>query len=154
MKTKNKQITIKLPAKTRIAILVGEYNEDVCQGLLDGALKVLQKISFPKKHIRVLKVPGAFELPLAASWLAKKVDAIVCLGAVIRGDTAHFDYVCQAVTQGLTRVQLDYKLPVAFGVLTVDKKSQALERASDDEFNKGGEAVLAVLKMIELKSNL
>ncbi|EKD42020.1 MAG: hypothetical protein ACD_73C00379G0001 [uncultured bacterium] len=152
MKTKIKINEI-VGAKNKMVIIVSQFNEDITEGLLKGALKILQKIGFPKNKIRVLKVPGAFELPLAASWVAKKkkVDAIVCLGAVIRGDTAHFDYVCQGVTSGLGRVQLDYQIPVAFGVLTVDKKSQALERASDDEYNKGAEAVVAALKMLQLK---
>jgi len=157
MKAKVKKSKIsKVITKAKIAIVVGEFNQDICEGLLQGALKTLQKIGFQKNKIRVLSVPGAFEIPLAAAWLVqkKKADAVICLGAVIRGDTAHFDYVCQAVTEGLTRVQLDFQVPVAFGILTVDKKEQAIERASDNDFNKGAEATMAVLKMLELKSSL
>lgn len=157
MKQKVKKSKIsKAITQSNIAIVVGEFNQDICEGLLQGALKTLQKIGFQKNKIRVISVPGAFEIPLAAAWLAqkKKADAVICLGAVIRGDTAHFDYVCQAVTEGLTRVQLDYRLPIAFGVLTVDTKAQAVERASDNDFNKGAEATMAVLKMLEVKESI
>lgn len=157
MKTKTKfKKTERFSAKARLTIIVSQFNEAVCEGLLSGALKVLQKIGFNQKRIQVLRVPGAFELPLAAAWVAGsgKVDGIVCLGAVIRGDTAHFDYVCQGVTEGLGRVQLDYEIPVAFGVLTVDNIKQAEVRSSDDDYNKGAEAVLAALRMIELKKGI
>lgn len=132
----------------RVAVVASRFNENICEGLLSGALGLLTEVQVGT--VKIVRVPGAFEMPLAAQKLArtKKYAGIVCLGAVIRGDTAHFDYVCKAVTEGLLRVMLDESLPVGFGVITVDTMAQALERSRPDEFNKGRDAAQAVVEMI------
>ncbi len=142
--------------KRRLALIVSRFNEAICEGLLRGAIKSLKEVGFGEKDFQVFRVPGAFEISLAAQAVArsKKFDGIICLGAVIRGETPHFEYVCQAVTEGVNRVMLDSRLPVAFGVLTTDNAKQASERSEDDEFNKGREVALAVLEMIDLLNKL
>ncbi len=139
-------------SKLKLALVVSRFNEDICDGLLNGAIATLKKIGFQENQYQVLRVPGAFEIPLLTQNLArqKKYDGIICLGAVIRGDTAHFDFVCQSVTSGLTRVQLDESIPIGFGIITTDTKEQALERSGDNNFNKGYETVVTVLEMIGL----
>jgi len=153
MKTKTRKTSQKFSAKT-LAIVAARFNDEICQGLIDGALKLLEEKGFKKTP--VFRVPGAFEIPLAAKKLAltKKYAAIICLGAVIRGDTAHFDYVCQGAMQGIMQVNLETKVPCMFGVLTVDTLAQAQERASDNDFNKGRESALAALEMAELLGGL
>ena len=130
-----------------IALLVSRYNEAVCEGLLNGALKELQALG--QVDVPIWRVPGAFELPLLAQELAKteKWDAIVCLGAVIRGETDHYDFVCSGVTNGLMEVMLKTGVPVGFGILTTDNDHQALARAAEDEHNKGKEAARTVVEM-------
>ena len=136
-------------AGLRIAIVASRYNPKVCDGLLSGALSELERLGLPKEKIPVHRVPGAFELPLLAKLLAEQgeLDAVICLGAVIRGDTAHFEYVCEAATQGLQRAMLDTGIPMAFGVLTADTPEQALARAGNNEHNKGSEAAQTAVEM-------
>ncbi len=133
----------------RIAIVCALFNGGISSRLLDGALGGLQEAAVDRADVTVAWVPGAFELPLAAQRFAthSEVDAVICLGAVIRGDTSHFDFVAGQCASGLARVALDTGLPVIFGVLTTDNVEQALERARDDETNKGREAGLAAVQM-------
>ncbi len=140
----------------RIAIVVSRYNPRVCEGLLEGALEQLQKMGLSPEKIPVFQVPGCFELPFLAKELArsKKYDALICLGAVIRGETSHYDYVCMGVTEGLMMAMLDTQIPMAFGVLTTDNESQALARAGKDEHNKGVEAARTAVEMALLKKGL
>ncbi len=142
--------------KTKIAIVVSRFNEEVTRPLLTGAKKALVEEKIPEKNILVFEVPGAFEIPFAALEIIKnkKAEGIICLGAVIRGETSHFDYVCQAVTEGVLRVQLDTGVPLGFGVLTTDTVDQALARAGDNVQNKGFETAKVVLEMMELKRKL
>ncbi|MFN5548203.1 MAG: 6,7-dimethyl-8-ribityllumazine synthase, partial [Bacteroidota bacterium] len=118
-----------------------------------GAYQALLALGAKKSNIIRKNVPGSFELPLAAQWMAerKDTDAVICLGCVIQGDTPHFDYVCQGVTYGIMKVNLKYGKPVAFGVVTTLNKKQALERAGGKLGNKGEEAALTVVKMLEIK---
>lgn len=134
----------------RFAILVAEWNEDVTEALYEGARQALRTLGVKEKHIIRKNVPGSYELPLGAQWMAeqKEIDAVICLGCVIQGDTPHFDYICQAVAQGIMKVNLRYGKPVAFGVLTTLNKQQALERAGGKHGNKGEEAALTVVKML------
>jgi len=134
----------------RIGIGCALFNGGVTARLLDGALAGLEEASVDRADIMVAWVPGAFELPLAAQRMASAgaVDAVVCLGAVIRGDTSHFDFVAGECASGLARVALDTGLPVVFGVLTTDNVEQALERARPDETNKGREAALSAVQMV------
>lgn len=136
----------------RLALIVSRFNEEICEGLLQGAVKCLKEVGLSEKNYELFRVPGAFEISLAALAAArsKKFDGLVCLGAVIRGETPHFEYVCKAATEGINRVMLECGIPVAFGVLTTDNEDQAKTRSRDDQFNKGREAVLAVLEMIDL----
>lgn len=139
-------------AGSRVAIVAARYNRDVVDRLLKGCLDALAAKGIPEKAITVVKVPGAFELPLAAGRLARRgeVDAVIALGAVIRGETPHFDHVAGACARGIARVALDFELPVIFGVLTVDNEQQALARAGGESGNKGEEAALAALEMISV----
>lgn len=148
MKTKTRSTTKKY-GRVSLAIVAARFNEDICQGLIDGANRLLSE---KKLKADLYRVPGAFEIPLVAKKLAlsKKYDGILCLGAVIRGDTAHFDYVCKAVTDGVLSVSLSTLVPCGFGVLTVDHLKQAQVRSAEDDFNKGRECALAVLETVEV----
>ena len=136
----------------RIAVITARWNAQVTDGLRDGALRALTKNSITTESIEDFAVPGAFELPLAAQRAARsgRFDGIITLGCVIRGDTPHFDYVCAETTRGIGEVALKEDIPVAFGLLTTDNLQQALDRAGDNEENKGEEAALTVLEMLAL----
>ena len=140
----------------RIAVVAARYNPKVADGLLKGALIALNEMGLSENEIEIYRVPGAFELPLLAQQIAKtgKVDAVVCLGVVIRGDTSHFDYVCEGVTQGLMQAALASQIPMAFGVLTTDNEAQALARSGEDLHNKGREAALTAVEMALLKKRV
>lgn len=153
MKQKSRAIKSRLRTKNiRLAVVCSRFNEKICEGLLSGSLKALRESGFDDKHTMTLRVPGAFEIPLAAQRVAasKKYEGIVCLGAVIRGKTPHFDYICDAVTRGLTRVSLDYSIPVGFGVLTTNNLEEAVARSRPDDYNKGREAAFTVVEMVGL----
>jgi 6,7-dimethyl-8-ribityllumazine synthase len=137
-------------ADAPIAVITARWNSQVTNGLRDGALRALAR---HKIHlVEDFYVPGAFELPLAAQRAAKtgRFQGIITLGCVIRGDTPHFDYVCAETTRGIGEVSLNHDIPVAFGLLTTDNIQQALDRAGDNKENKGEEAALTVLEMLEL----
>jgi 6,7-dimethyl-8-ribityllumazine synthase len=140
----------------KFAIVAARYNEDIVESLLDAARAAWRMHGGIDAALRVEHVPGAFELPLAARTLALygAVDAVVALGCVIRGDTSHFEFVAGQCAHGLQRVMLDTGVPVSFGVLTVDTRAQALERAAPDSLNKGGEAVDTALAMASLLRRL
>ena len=133
----------------RIAVAASRYNRDVTDALLDGALSALREVGAGDADITVVRVPGAFELPIAIQALLNTglFDAAVALGAVVRGDTPHFDFIAQACMQGLMRVSLDAGIPIGFGVLTTNNQEQALERCRPDETNKGREAALTAVEM-------
>tara|TARA_R110002050_G_scaffold221792_2_gene357669 strand:- start:41335 stop:41829 length:495 start_codon:yes stop_codon:yes gene_type:complete len=141
-------------AEYTIAIIRSEWNHDITSNLADGAETALLDNGVKHENIIRLNVPGAYELPLAAQWLAQKeeVDAIVCIGTVIRGETSHFDFVSQAVSQGVKDVGLKTNKPVIFGVLTDDNKQQSIDRSGGIHGNKGVEAGITALKMLGLKS--
>lgn len=140
----------------RIAIAVARFNEVVTERLLDGARQALRDHGCQDADVTVVWVPGAFELPQACLWLARsgRCDAVVMLGAVVRGGTDHYDYVCQGVTDGAMRVELDTGVPLGFGVLTCATMDQALARAGGDAGNKGADAALAALAMRDLRRQL
>ena len=135
----------------KFAIVVAEWNEDITEALFQGAHNALLKLGVKKENIIRKNVPGSFELPLGAQWMIakKEVAAVIALGCVIQGDTPHFDYICQAVANGIMKVNLKANKPVAFGVITTLNKKQALERAGGKLGNKGEEAALTVVKMLE-----
>lgn len=141
-------------ANKKIGIVVSSWNSEITEALLEGTRSTLVAAGLRKRNILVSRVPGSFELPLAAQWMTdqKSIDAVVALGCVIQGETPHFDYICQAVAQGLMRVNLESGKPVAFGVLTTLNKKQAEERAGGKLGNKGEEAALTVLMMLTEKN--
>lgn len=140
----------------RIGIVVAEWNPDVTGALLRGATDTLKKHGIKQNNLQVHYVPGSFELPSGASFLAGAgaVDAVICLGCIIQGETRHFEFIAQAVAQGITRVAIDYDLPVIFGVLTTDTHDQAAQRAGGKHGNKGDEAAITAIKMVALKKQL
>jgi len=141
-------------ARFRVGIVVSEWNSEITHALRDGAIEVLRAAGVPEDAVVVYDVPGAFELPLGAQWLLhapQPCDAVIAVGAVIRGETAHFDYVCQAVSQGVLRVGLDSGKPAIFCVLTDDTIEQSRARSGGVHGNKGVEAAVACLKMLALK---
>ncbi|MGB9745851.1 MAG: 6,7-dimethyl-8-ribityllumazine synthase [Bacteroidales bacterium] len=140
----------------RFGIVVAEWNREVTGKLLEGAVNTLLRCGASEKDIQIIRVPGTFELPLGATWLAEegKSDAVICLGCVIQGETPHFTYICQGVTQGITELNLRYKIPFVFGVLTTLNLQQAIDRAGGKYGNKGDEAAVTALKMLEVRKNL
>jgi 6,7-dimethyl-8-ribityllumazine synthase len=138
--------------RAKYAILVARFNSFIVESLLEGAKDALVRHGVETSDIDIIRAPGAFELPLVAKRVAAKgdYDAIVALGAVIRGGTPHFDYVAGECVKGLATVSLDADIPVSFGVLTVDSIEQAIERAGTKAGNKGAEAALSALEMVNL----
>lgn len=139
-----------------VGVVVARWNSMVTDEMRDGAIQALEAKGIPSNAIQVVSCPGSFELPLACKWLVERqeVEGVIAIGAVIRGDTPHFDFVCQAVTDGIRELNLQTGKPVSFGVLTTDTVQQALERAGQDRGNKGAEAALALCDMLELKAGL
>lgn len=135
--------------KLRFAVLVSRFNQNITSKLLDGAEQCLRDHGVPKKNWEVIFCPGAFELPQVANLLAeqKKWDAIICLGAVIRGDTPHFEYISAETARGIQDVALRYSLPVVFGVLTTENEQQALDRVGGVQGHKGWDAALTAIEM-------
>ena len=136
----------------RIALLVSRFNSFIVESLLSGAVDTLKRHGAEDHDLQIVRVPGAFEMPLAAKRLAasQRYEAIIALGAVIRGGTPHFEYVAGECTKGLAGVSMQYDLPVAFGVLTVDSIEQAIERAGTKAGNKGAEAAMSAIEMINV----
>lgn len=140
----------------RFGIIASRFNQRIVEPLLDGALDALTQHGIARTAIKIVRVPGAFEIPLVAQRLAasEQFDAVIALGAVVRGDTPHFDYVAGECARGIAKVGLDFSLPVIFGVLTVDDMEQAMARAGGREGNKGYDAALAALEMVALLRSL
>ena len=135
----------------KIGIIVSNWNEEITGALYEAARECLIQHGIKKKNIVRKSVPGTFELSLGSLWMAedKKIDAVICLGCVIKGETPHFDYICQAVAYGITEAGLKSRKPVIFGVLTTNTKQQALDRAGGKYGNKGEEAALTALAMLQ-----
>ena len=148
--------TLVAPGDVRFAVVASRFNELVTQRLLDGALDTLARHGVADDRVTVAWCPGAFEIPVVAKALAASggYDAVICLGDVIRGATAHFDHVAGGVASGVQRAALDTGVPVLFGVLTVDTIEQALERAGTKAGNKGAEAAIGALEMVSLLRQL
>ena len=140
----------------RFGIIRSRFNEDVTKRLLEGALDALRVSGARDESIDVVVVPGAFEIPLVASKLARsrRYDALICLGAVIRGETPHFDYISAEVSRGIARVSYDYGLPVIFGVLTTNTEEQANARSGKNGPNRGYEAAVSAIEMTNLVKRL
>ncbi len=150
-----KKLTV-LAEKFRIAIVVSNFNDFITLKLLESAEQCLKEHKVPQKNRCVFYCPGAFELPQVANMLAakKKWDAIICLGAVIRGETPHFDYVCSETARGIQDVALKHSIPIVFGVLTTDNEKQALARVGGSQGDKGWDAALTALEMVSLQKKI
>ena len=136
----------------KFGIVVSEWNEEVTNSLMSGAIKTLLEYGAQKEHILIVNVPGSFELTLGAQKLAQRqdIDAVICLGCVIQGETRHFDFICNAVALGITEVNLKYDKPVIFWVLTTQTQKQAMDRAGGKHGNKGDEAAITAIKMLNI----
>lgn len=148
--------SLKKPEELKIGIVVSKWNDDITFNLLQGAKKTILDAGIIDENLLIEWVPGSFELPLGAQYLIEyeNVAAVICLGCVIRGETAHFEYVCEACSQGIKDVSIKFNRPVMFGVLTDDSKKQSLARSGGKLGNKGEEAALAALEMLVLKQRL
>ena len=142
--------------KVEIGIVVSEWNDRITDSLLDGAKKTLLECGVREEKIHVRHVPGSFELPLGAKWMLKhtNVDAVICIGCIIQGETRHFDFIAQAVAEGITNVGLEFSKPAIFSVLTCNTMEQAEDRAGGKHGNKGVEGAVSALKMLALKESL
>lgn len=140
----------------RFAVVVSEWNTEITEALYQGAKETLLKFGAKTEDIVRRNVPGSFELTLGAQLMAERneFDAIICIGVVIQGETKHFDFICDAVSQGITNLNIKYNLPVIFGVLTPNTMQQALDRAGGVHGNKGDEAAITAIKMAALKKEL
>ncbi len=139
----------------RFGIAVADWNDQITYALLDGAIKTLKKHGTPSDQIMVKHVPGTFELTFAANILTQmNVDAVIVLGCVIQGETRHFDFICQGVTQGITHLNVDGVIPVIFGILTTENLQQAIDRAGGKHGNKGDEAAVTAIKMVALNNDV
>ena len=136
----------------KIGIVVSRFNQFISERLLEGALDALHKLGTEEKDISIYRVPGSFEIPIIVKKLAgtKKVDGIICLGALIRGDTPHFDFLSAEITKGLAQVSMEEGMPVSFGILTVDTIEQGIERAGAKSGNKGWDAAFSVVETLNL----
>lgn len=142
--------------KMRFGIVVSDWNHQITHSLLSGAVETLKRHGASESNIIIRHVPGSFELTLGAQFLAEydDLDAIICLGCVIQGETPHFTYICQSVTQGITQLNIEYNIPFIFGVLTTMNLEQAVERSGGKNGNKGDEAAVTAIKMAALQREM
>ena len=143
-------------SEMRFGIVVSDWNQDITWALLEGAVGTLLKHGASEENILVRHVPGTFEITLGGQLFAENedIDAVICLGCVIQGETPHFEYICQGVTQGITLLNTDYNIPFIFGILTTNDYQQALDRAGGKNGNKGDEAAITAIKMVDLKRDM
>ena len=143
-------------SEMRFGIVVSDWNSKITWALLEGAVKRLKQHGTNDENIIVKHVPGSFELTLGAQFLAEydDLDAVICLGCVIQGETPHFTFICQGVTQGITQLNMEYNIPFIFGVLTTDTDQQASDRAGGKHGNKGDEAAVTAIKMAALQREM
>lgn len=143
-------------SEIKVAVVAARWNSFVTDEMQEAAIRALQGKGIRDSNITSLRCPGSFEIPLACKWCLEhlKVDGVVAIGAVIRGGTPHFDYVCDAVTRGITDLNMSSGKPVSFGVLTTDTVDQARERASEEKGNKGAEAALALCEMLTIEQSM
>lgn len=143
-------------AGMRFGLVVSDWNHEVTWNLLKGAVSILKKHGASDKNIIVEHVPGSFELPLAAQLIKENydIDAVICLGCVIQGETPHFTYVCQGVTRGISQLNLKYGIPFVFGLLTTDTYQQAVDRSGGKHGNKGDEAAVTAIRMVDMVKRL
>lgn len=143
-------------ADFKIGIVASEWNTEICNDLLEGAIQVFKKKNVAEENLHIIRVPGSFELPFAASMLLKahSLDAVLCLGCVIKGETRHDEYINQSIANGITQLSLVSGKPVIYGVITAENKEQAVDRSGGKHGNKGVEGAVTLLKMTDLKKQL
>ena len=149
--------TVPSGADYRIGIVVAEWNSDITNALAEGALQTLLQYNVAESNIPIVHVPGSFELTTGADLMLRndpKLDAVICIGCVIQGETRHFDFICEAVSQGITNVALKHERPVIFSLLTTNNMQQAIDRAGGKHGNKGVEGAVTALKMVNLQHTL
>ena len=136
----------------KFGLVASRFNDFICGKLIDGAVDAIKRAGADEKDIQIVKVPGAFEIPLTAKKLAKsgKFDAVICLGVVIRGATPHFEYISAEVSKGIALAAFEAEIPIAFGVITTDTIEQAIERAGSKSGNKGWDAAISAIEMVDL----
>ena len=160
MSTKNLSVydpdVIPDASEMRFGIVVADWNRDITNALLEGAVKTLKKQGVTDEDINIKHVPGTFELTLGAQFMAEydDLDAVICLGCVIQGETPHFTYICQGVAQGITQLNMEYNIPFIFGVLTTNDLQQASDRAGGRLGNKGDEAAITAIRMAALQQEM
>ncbi len=161
MATRNRnlsQLDVPLPSASdmKFGIVVSEWNSDITEALLTGAVETLRAAGCLDANIVIKYVPGTFELTLGSQFFAEytDVDAVIALGCVIQGETRHFDFVCQGATQGIVQLQIQWNMPISFGVLTTEDRQQALDRAGGKYGNKGHEAAAAAIQMVKLQNDM
>ena len=160
MSTKNLSVydpdVIPDASEMRFGIVVADWNRDITNALLEGAVKTLKKQGVTDEDINIKHVPGTFELTLGAQFMAEydDLDAVICLGCVIQGETPHFTYICQGVTQGITQLNMEYNIPFIFGVLTTNDLQQASDRAGGRLGNKGDEAAITAIRMAAMQQEM
>lgn len=154
--SEHKEFSAPNAGKYKIGLVISEYHEEITIALMSGAVETLKQYGVKEKHIYIEFVPGAYEMPLAAKWLyqARKADAVLCLGCVIKGDTDHDIYINNAVSEAVMRLNMETGNPFVFGLLTPNNLQQAKDRAGGKHGNKGTECAVAALKMLVLKENL
>jgi len=152
-KASGKKFTIK---KMNVCVIVSQWHKDITDALLEGVFTVFEKIEMDDFSMEVINVPGSYELPLGAQWAINKYspDAVICLGCIVRGETPHFEYISKSVADGIMHLNLTHNIPVIFGVLTTDNVKQAKQRSGGKHGNKGADAAVAVLEMMELRNKL
>jgi 6,7-dimethyl-8-ribityllumazine synthase len=162
MATKNKNLSafddLQIPSAKKMifGIVVSDWNSDITNALLDGAYKTLIENGAKEDNILIKHVPGSFELTLGAQFMAEyaDLDAVICLGCVIQGETRHFDFICQSVTHGITELNMNYNIPFVFGLLTTNTMEQAIARSGGNHGNKGIEAAITAIKMAALQKEM
>ncbi|MGB8490757.1 MAG: 6,7-dimethyl-8-ribityllumazine synthase [Bacteroidales bacterium] len=152
----NDPLSVPDASDMRFGIVVADWNHNITESLLDGAVTTLKKFGVSDGNLIIKHVPGSFELTLGAQFIAEydDVDAVICLGCVIQGETPHFTFICQSVTQGITQLNLDYNIPFIFGVLTTLNSEQAIARSGGKHGNKGDEAAFTAIKMAALQRGI
>lgn len=139
-----------------VCVIISQWHKDITDALLEGVFSVFEKVQIDDFSMEVINVPGSYELPLGAQWAIKKYspDSVICLGCIIRGETPHFNYISQAVADGIMQLNLAHNIPVIFGVLTTDTLKQAKQRSGGKQGNKGADAAITAIEMMELKNKL
>lgn len=142
--------------KLHVCVIVSQWHKNITDALLEGVFSVFEKIEINDFSLEVIDVPGSYELPLGAQWAINNYspDAVICLGCIIRGETPHFNYISKAVSNAIMQLNLTHNIPVIFGVLTTDSLKQASQRSGGKHGNKGADAAVATLEMIELRNKL